>query len=132
MPTLTETQIRAAKAAEKPYKLFDERGLFMLVTNAGGRLRRLRYRFGGVEKLLALGAYPDVSLKRARERRDEARRLVADGVDPNVQRRAEKLALGNTFEAIAREWLDQQEKHLKASTLNRDRVQLETFIFPHF
>ena len=75
MPTLHETRIRAAKPAERPYKLFDERGLFLLVTPAGGRLWRLRYRMAGVEKLLTLGAYPDVPLKRAREKRDEARKL---------------------------------------------------------
>ena len=76
MPTLNEARIRASRPKEKPYKLFDERGLFMLVTPSGGRLWRLRYRLGGVEKLLTLGAYPDVTLKRAREKRDEARRLV--------------------------------------------------------
>src|SRR5882757_9323505 len=79
MPILTELSVRAAKAAEKPYKLYDERGLFMLVTTAGGRLWRFKYRVGGVEKLLTLGAYPDVSLKRAREKRDDARRTLADG-----------------------------------------------------
>jgi hypothetical protein len=68
--------------------LFDERGLFMLVTPAGGRLWRFRYWIGGVEKLLTLGAYPDVPSKRAREKRDEARRLIADGIDlaPNAVR----------------------------------------------
>jgi hypothetical protein len=67
MAILTEMRVRGAKPAEKPYKLFDERGLFMLVTPAGGRLWRLRYWIGGVEKLLTLGTYPDVSLKRAHE-----------------------------------------------------------------
>jgi Arm DNA-binding domain len=62
MPVLNEARIRAAKPIERPYKLFDERGLFLLVTPSGGRLWRFRYRLGGVEKLLTLGAYPDVSL----------------------------------------------------------------------
>jgi hypothetical protein len=66
MTILTELRIRAAKAGEKPYKLFDERGLFMLVTSAGGRLWRFKYHLDGVEKLLTLGSYPDVSLKHAR------------------------------------------------------------------
>ena len=79
MAFLTETRIRAARAFDRPYKLFDERGLFMLVTPPGGRLWRLRYRMYGREKLLSLGAYPDVTLKRAREKRDEARKLIADG-----------------------------------------------------
>lgn len=131
MPTLTETRIRAAKPAEKPYKVFDERGLFMLVTPSGGRLWRLRYRHGGVEKLLAIGAYPDVSLKRAREKRDDARKLLADGIDPSAKRRAEKEQQVNTFEAVAREWLVLQEKSLDESTLTRERSRLQNFVFPH-
>src|SRR5215470_8572401 len=115
MPVLSEARIRASRPKDRPYKLFDERGLFMLVTPAGGRLWRFRYRLGGVEKLLTLGAYPDVPLKRARERRDDARRLVADGIDPSVKRKAERSAGGNTFEAIAREWLTLQQPSMKAS-----------------
>ena len=68
MPALREAKIRASKPKERPYKVFDERGLFMLVTPTGGRLWRFRYRRRGVEKLLALGQYPDVTLKRAREK----------------------------------------------------------------
>jgi hypothetical protein len=112
MPVLNETRVRAAKPAERPYKVFDERGLFMLVTPSGGRLWRLRYRHGGVEKLLAIGAYPDVSLKRAREKRDDARKLLADGIDPSAKRRADKEQQVNTFEAVACEWLAFQEKYL--------------------
>ena len=74
MAYLTESRIRAARASDKPYKLFDERGLHMLVTPQGGRLWRLRYWLDGREKLLTLGAYPDVPLKRAREKREEARK----------------------------------------------------------
>jgi hypothetical protein len=73
--------------------LYVERGLFMLVTTAGGPLWRFKYRVGGVEKLLTLGAYPDVSLKRAREKRDDARRALTDGIDPAAKRRAESDAL---------------------------------------
>ena len=101
---LTEKAVQAAKAADKPEKLFDGGGLYLLVNPQGSRLWRLKYRIHGKEKLLAIGAYPDVSLKRAREKRDEARRLLADGIDPSAQRKAEKLADANTFEAIAREW----------------------------
>jgi len=129
MPTLTETRIRAGKPAEKPYKVFDERGLFMLVTPSGGRLWRLRYRHGGVEKLLAIGAYPDVSLKRARENRDDARKLVADGIDPSAKGRADKEQQVNTFEAVAREWLALQEKSLDESTLTRERSRFRTSYF---
>lgn len=127
---LSETAVRNSKPREKPYKLFDERGLFLLIVPTGGRLWRFRYRFAGREKLLALGAYPDVLLKRARDKRDEARRLVADGIDPSVQRQVDKAALGNTFEIVAREWLKLIEKGVKASTLERERSQLERFVFP--
>ena len=92
MPALTEARIRASKPKEKPYKVFDERGLFLLVTPAGGQLWRFRYYLGGVERLLTLGAYPDVPLRRAREKREDARRLVADGIDPNQHRREEEQA----------------------------------------
>jgi Arm DNA-binding domain len=105
MAYLTETRIRAAKASDKPYKLFDERGLHMLVTPQGGRLWRLRYWLEGREKFLALGAYPDVPLKRAREKREEARKLIADGIDPNARRKALRETPADTFEAVAAEWL---------------------------
>jgi integrase len=131
MPILTETRIRAAKPAEKPYKLFDERGLFMLVTRAGGRLWRFRYFLGGVEKLLTLGEYPDVSLKRAREKRDDARRAVADGIDPGAKRRAERDAVANTFEAVADEWLLTKKASLTESTWERDRQQIHKWVVPY-
>ena len=113
-----------------PYKLIDERGLFMLVVPTGGRLWRFRYRHGGKERLLSLGAYPDVALRRAHEERDEARRLVADGIDPSAQRQSDKAALGNTFEVVAREWLDLVKESMKESTFERERGQLERFVFP--
>lgn len=102
---LTEARIRSAKPRERPYKLFDERGLFLFVTPTGGRLWRLRYRIGPLEKLISLGAYPDVTLKRAREKRDEARKLVADEIDPSVERQARRAAwaAGRLFRyAVAR------------------------------
>ena len=75
---LSDTAIRKAKPTDKPYKLADEKGLFLLVTPAGGKWWRLKYRFGGKEKLLALGKYPEVGLKDARERRDDARKRDGD------------------------------------------------------
>jgi integrase len=83
-----------------------------------------------VEKLLALGSYPDVPLKRAREKRDEARRLVADRIDPSAKRKAEKAARVDTFEAIAREWLDRQSKKLSPTTLEKSTWLLE-FLYPY-
>jgi integrase len=133
MPTLTELSVRNAKPREKPYKLFDERGLFMLVMPGAdayrGRLWRLRYRYRKVEKLLSLGGYPDVSLKRAREKRDEARRLLADGVDPSAQRKTNQLAQGETFEVIAREWLAHRGKTSAAVTMAKGQWLLE-MLFP--
>jgi len=131
MPILNESRIRAAKPAEKPYKLFDERGLFMLMTPTGGRLWRFRYRHGGVEKLLTLGAYPDVSLKRAREKRDDARRHVADGVDPSAKRQAERKAAADTFVAIIDEWLLTKKKSLTPATWERDHNQLHKWVVPY-
>ena len=131
MATLSDTRVRTAKARERPYKLFDERGLFLLVTPAGGRLWRLRYRMTGVEKLLALGVYPDVPLKRAREKRDEARRLIADGIDPNAQRKAERGAQAQTFEAVAAEWLELQKKSLAPETMSILGARLNSALYPY-
>jgi hypothetical protein len=78
---LSDTAIRTAKPSDKPYKLSDEKGLFLLITANGSKYWRLKYRIGGKEKLLSLGTYPDVSLKDARERREEARKLLANDVD---------------------------------------------------
>jgi integrase len=104
---LSDAKIRRAKASEKPVKLFDGQGLFLLVTPQGGRYWRFKYRVEGKERLLALGTYPEISLAVARQRRDEARRQVAQGIDPGAARKAEKHATAaetETFEAIAREW----------------------------
>ena len=83
---LTEATVRSARPAPKAYKRYDERGMFLFVTPSGARLWRLKYRIFGKERLLALGAYPDVSLGRAREKRNEARSLVADGIDPGAKK----------------------------------------------
>jgi integrase len=104
---LTDTKARNAKPKDKQFKLFDGDGLFLLVTPAGGKWWRFKYRFEGKEKLLSLGTYPEVSLALARERRDTARKQVAEGIDPSQARKALKsaMALGeNTFEVVAREW----------------------------
>lgn len=105
---LTEIKIRTFKPSEKSLWLSDERGLYLEVTPNGGRWWRLRYRFGGKEKLISLGTSPDTGLKAARERRDAARKLLETGVDPSKARRAEKASnlqgATNSFEAMAREW----------------------------
>src|SRR3979409_1156500 len=103
----------------------------MLVTAAGGRLWRFKYRIGGVEKLLTLGAYPDVSLKRAREKRDDARRHVADGIDPGANSRAERDAATNTFVAGADEWLLTKKKAPTPATWQRDHDQIHKWVVPY-
>lgn len=127
---LTDTRIRATKPLERPYKLPDERGLVLLVTPPGGRLWRLRFVLNGSERMMGLGAWPDVSLKDARERRDAARKLIAAGIDPVQKRRAETNAAAETFEAVAREWLAGQHKVLAASTYAHQIARLETYVFP--
>jgi hypothetical protein len=105
---LTDTAVKNIKPGAKPVKLFDERGLFILVTPTGGKWWRLKYLYDNKEKLLSLGVYPDVGLKDARDRRDEARKLLADGIDPGENRKAQKAAkqdrAANSFEVVAREF----------------------------
>lgn len=106
---LTDAAIRRAKPADKPQKLADGGGLFLLITVAGAKSWRWKYRVAGKEKLLTLGLYPDVSLAKAREAREDARRLLASGVDPSEHRKAatasRAVADGESFEVITREWL---------------------------
>ena len=128
---LSELAIRAAKPGPKPYKVYDEKGLFLLVRPSGARLWRFKYVYAGVEKLLSLGAHPDVTLKRAREKRDESRKLVADGVDPSAKRKAERSAQANTFAAVAEEWLETKKDTLTPGTWGRDRDQLVKIVGPY-
>lgn len=111
---LTDKAVRNARAKDKPYRLSDERGLCLEVAPAGGRWWRLRYRFNGKAKQLSLGTYPDVSLADARTRRDDARKMLANGIDPSEHRKAMKSAMadaaGNSFEVIAREWFAKQSQ----------------------
>jgi integrase len=131
---LTDTAVKAAKSNPRAYKLTDERGMFLLVTPAGGKLWRLKYRMHGKEKLLALGAYPDVSLREARDRRDDARKLIAAGTDPSERKKAEKRAArksaADSFEAIAREWHTRQAKHWTKDHAERTLSRLVRDVFP--
>src|SRR6516225_11003627 len=128
---LNDTKVRTVKSRVKAFKLSDERGLFLLVTPAGGRLWRLKYRVQGREKLISLGAYPDVTLKRAREKRDAARKLLADGVDPSVQRQAERAALAQSFEGVGKEWLELQTKSLAPETISILSSRLDSALYPY-
>jgi integrase len=131
---LSDTKIRSTKPTDKPYKLADGGGLYLLVTPSGGKLWRLKYRFDGKEKLLALGLYPDVSLALARERRDAARKLLADGTDPGVHRKtveADKARMAaNSFEAVALEWHAMNSKKWAKVTADKALVHLRTYAFP--
>ncbi len=120
---LTDSKIRAAKPKPKPFKLYDQKGLYMLVTPSGGRLWRLKYHLHGRERGMALGKYPEVRLPKARQRRDDARKLLADGINPAAARRAEKRAVGNTLKAIALEFLEKQG-------CQKDKRRLEMYVFP--
>ena len=100
------SRVFRAKPRENPYKSFDGGGLHLLINPSGSRLWRLTYRVDGREKSLSFGTYPEVSLKDPRDRRDDARRLLRQGIDPGAQKKAEKAAAAETFEAIAREWFE--------------------------
>jgi hypothetical protein len=97
---LTDIAIKAAKSTAKPIKLFDAGGLFLIVAPSGGKWWRFKYRFQGKAKTLSLGTYPLVSLKDAREKRDELRRQLARGVDPGVVRKAGKASEATTFDLV--------------------------------
>lgn len=128
---LNDTKVRNAKPRESAFKLYDERGLFLLVTPAGGRLWRLKYYMHGREKLISLGAYPDVTLKRARDRRDAARRLIADDVDPSARRQTDRAALAQCFEDVANEWLELQSKSLAPETISILGARLKSALYPY-
>lgn len=131
---LSDTAIRTAKPATKPRKLTDGGGLFILITSSGSRWWRLKYRFDGKEKLLSLGTYPDVSLKGARERREEARKLLANGVDPGENRKQQKAArqdrAANSFETIAREWIAKHSPNWAESHAAKVIARLENDLLP--
>lgn len=105
---LTDTKVKTLKTLPKAYKVSDSEGLYVLVTATGSKLWRLKYRIAGAEKVLSIGAYPEISLRQAREQRDAARKLLAQGMDPMEQRKEDKraalIAKVNSFEAIARSW----------------------------
>lgn len=107
---LKDTEIRAAKAADREYKLYDGLGLYVSITPLGSKLWKMRYSYGGKERKLSFGRYPEVSLKDARDKRDAARKLIAAGNDPSLVKRKAKIAaqfnFANTFEAVAEEYIE--------------------------
>jgi integrase len=134
IPELPESAIRIAKPKEYPYRLTDGKGLYLIVTQSGGKLWRMDYRFNGQRKTLSLGAYPAVSLKDAREQREAAKKLLAEGIDPGEAKKAQKTAearrLAHTFEAIAREWFFVWSKDKAAGQPEKTMARLERDVFP--
>ncbi len=123
---LTDIAIRALVHGAKPIKRADEKGLFLLLQPSGGKLWRFKYRFNGKEKKLGLGRYPDVSLKEARRRRDEARQTLAMGTDPGEEKKQVALATAlnaaNSFEAVGEEYLEKMSREgREAVTINKSR-----------
>lgn len=131
---LTDTAIKTAKPGVKAVKISDSDGLYLLVQPSGGKWWRFDYRFDGKRKTLSMGVYPDVGLKDARARRDEARRQVANGVDPSAYRKASKTAraeaVANSFEAVAREWLTKHSPGWAKSHADKIIRRLENDVFP--
>jgi len=131
---LTDTEVRKSKPTDKAYRLTDGKGLFLFITPTGGRLWRFKYRYDGKQKLMALGQYPDVPLVLARERHAAARKLLATGVDPMAQRKAEKTARKatdeNSFQTIAGLWIEHWCVGKSRQHVDATRRRIEANIFP--
>lgn len=128
---LSEKTARGAAPREGMYRLSDGDGLYLQIQPNGLKLWRMRYRFAGREKMISLGQYSQINLKRARERRDEARKLLAEGLDPAAHSLRANAGAGENFEALAREWLEKQKSRLAPSTIALAQSMLERFIFPY-
>ncbi|HNZ32261.1 MAG TPA: integrase arm-type DNA-binding domain-containing protein [Smithellaceae bacterium] len=130
---LTDIKVQKAKPKEKPFSLFDGGGLYLLITPSGGKLWRFKYRFDNKEKKLAFGSYPEIRLLDARRKRDDARRLLANNVDPDAVRKAQKQANieeAETFEVIAREWQDKFKSKWLEGYSEKIMRRLELNVFP--
>lgn len=131
---LTDVVIRNAKPQDRPIRLFDEKGLYLEVASRGGKWWRFKYRFESKEKRLSLGVYPEVSLKQARERRDECRKLLSSKIDPGENRKALRSSTANSavsnFEVVAREWYAKQSSTWVPAHGERILRRLERDVFP--
>jgi len=131
---LSDMAIRKAIPTDKKQKLFDGGGLYLEVAPSGGKLWRLKYRFGGKEKLLSLGPYPLISLKDAREKRDAAKRLLLESKDPGEVKKIQKMAAiyggEDSFECVAREWIESRSRTWVESHSIRLIRRLEQYAFP--
>lgn len=131
---LSEMAVRQAKAKDKDYKLSDSEGLYLFVAKSGRRSWRLKYRFAGKERRLILGAYPELSLKEARDRKCDARKLLAEGRDPGLEAKkaaiARAMSASNTFEVVARNWFALQEDRWTPVHARDVICSLEKEVFP--
>lgn len=127
---LSDTTARNAKPREKSYRITDAKGMYLEVTPTGSKYWRLKYRFGGKEKRLALGVYPDVSLAQARERCDQARKRLANGADPGLIKKTTKAATEDSFEAVAREWHSKFSPRWAPHHAEKIIRRLEREVFP--
>lgn len=132
---LTDIQIKSLKPLEKIYKKSDGGGLYLEIPPTGNKRWRLAYRFDGKQKILALGIYPQMGLRDARERREEAKKLLRDGCDPSEQRKVERLTRtinsANSFEEVAREWFSVREKEWRSSHAEKVIGRLCKYVFPY-
>lgn len=129
MSQLTKARIKAAEPRQKPYKLYRGKWLFILVMPDDRRWWRFRYRYLGREKTLSLGEFPEVGIEEAEDQRDDFRKLLRAGIDPSAKRRAERTANGDTFRAVAEEWLANQ-RDLSADTTEQFRTRLKSYLYP--
>ncbi|MCK5232634.1 MAG: tyrosine-type recombinase/integrase [Desulfobulbaceae bacterium] len=130
---LTDTKVRTVRPTNRPQKIYDGGGLFLLITPSGGKLWKFKYRFEGKEKKLSFEAYPDSSLAKARQRREQARSLLANGVDPSITKKAQKVAdtqETETFEVIARKWHVKFAPTWAASHADKIIRCFELYVFP--
>ena len=127
---LSDAKIRSLKPKEKAYKVYADRGLYRVVNPNGSRWWRFKYKYDGRERGISLGVYPDVTLQYAREQLQEARQLLARGIDPSAQRRTVKIARADTFKLIAEEWLEMQAERLAPITMTQALWILGSFVYP--
>ena len=132
--SLSDAKARNSKPKEKPYKIADGEGLFLLIMPSGSKYWRLKYFFGGKEKVLALGVYPETSLSDARERRAKAKKSLAAGQDPGEAKKEAKRQLAisgsNTFEIVAREWFENREHEWAPGSVRTKRIHLDNHLLP--
>ncbi|BET97872.1 tyrosine-type recombinase/integrase [Xenorhabdus taiwanensis] len=132
---LTARQIETAKPQDKDFKLSDGGGMYLLIKVNGSKYWRLKYRIAGKEKLLAIGTFPLISLAEARKKRDEAKKLIAEGIDPNHDKKQKKLAaqgeINNTFESITREWYSKRVDRWSSSYAEEMMETFEKDVFPY-